>query len=77
MGDEFDRRHATIEETLTMLRRVHPQSRPSPEAIAEFHELHARHEFARGNVELEKEALARAQRARDLTRPRLLTHSTS
>ena len=51
-------------ETLAALRRVHPANNPSHEEIAQFHELHARHEEEEGRDESAAVARDRARKAR-------------
>ena len=51
-------------ETLAALRRVHPANNPSVEEIAQFHELHARHEEEEGRPGSAAVARERARKAR-------------
>jgi len=51
-------------ETLAALKRVHPSNNPSREEIAQFHELHARHEDQAGRHESASTARQRARKAR-------------
>ena len=55
---------AEISETLEITRRVHPAKNPDAKTIAEFHELHAKHERNHGRIERAEEAERRAARAR-------------
>ena len=61
---ESSERQRRLAETHAALERVHPENHPSDEDIAEFHELHARHEREGGREEHAAAAEERAQRAR-------------
>jgi len=52
-------------ETLEILRQTHPRNNPDAEAIARLHELHARHERARGREDVAAAAEERAWRVRE------------
>jgi len=54
-------RAQTARETAEAVKRVNPRNNPSLEDIAQFHELHARHERELGH---EANALAAEERAR-------------
>jgi hypothetical protein len=67
-----------FEETLSLLRRVHPSNDPSLEDIARFHELHAAHERKAGRIRNAEAAEERARqtRMRSEARDRRVDQST-
>jgi hypothetical protein len=58
------KRIAEGQETIDVLRRVHPANHPDAATIAELHEVHAKHEREHGRIENARRASARADRAR-------------
>jgi hypothetical protein len=64
MDPQWSERVRRANETLEALRRVHPRNHPSADDIAEFHELHARHEHEAGREERAAAAEERARRLR-------------
>lgn len=52
-------------ETIELLRRIDRAEAPTPETVAEFHELHAAHERKRGHFERARQAEQRAARLRE------------
>jgi hypothetical protein len=68
--DDLSIRNKKIEETLEVLRRVHPQSQPTSEDIAQLHDLHATHERESGREGNALASEARARRVRALPRRR-------
>lgn len=63
---ELNTRARHIEETAETLERVNPRNSPTLEEIAQFHELHARHERELGHEANARAAEERARRARAL-----------
>ncbi len=64
MNERFAERIREAQETIEVLRKVHPANNPDVAQIAEFFELHAAHERKRGRIENAERAAQRAARLR-------------
>jgi hypothetical protein len=65
MNERFAERIREAQETIEVLRKVHPANHPDVTQIAEFFELHAAHERKHGRTENAERAAQRAARPRD------------
>ena len=64
MNESFAERIREAQETIAVLRKVHPANHPDATRIAEFFELHAAHERKHGRTENAERAAQRATRLR-------------
>jgi hypothetical protein len=69
MNETFAERIREAQETIDVLRKVHPASHPDATQIAEFFELHAAHERKHGRTENAERAAQRAARLRENPNP--------
>jgi ATP/maltotriose-dependent transcriptional regulator MalT len=65
MNERFAERIREAQDTIEVLRRVHPANHPNATQLAEFFELHAAHERERGRTENAERAAQRAARLRE------------
>jgi hypothetical protein len=69
MNETFAERIREAQETIEVLRKVHPANHPDVTQIAEFFELHAAHERKQGRTENAERAAQRAARLRENLSP--------
>jgi hypothetical protein len=69
MTERFTERTREAQETIEVLREVHPANHPDVTQIAEFFELHAAHERKHGRTENAERAAQRAARLRESSSP--------
>ena len=69
MNERFAERIREAQETIEVLRKVHPANHPDATQIAEFFELHAAHERKHGRTENAERAAQRAARLRENPNP--------
>ena len=69
MNERFAERIREAQDTIEVLRRVHPANHPNATQLAEFFELHAAHERERGRTENAERAAQRAARLRENPSP--------
>jgi hypothetical protein len=65
MNERFAERIREAQETIEVLRKVHPANHPDVTQIAEFFELHAAHERKHARSENAERAAQRAARLRE------------
>jgi hypothetical protein len=65
MNERFAERIREAQETIAVLRKVHPANHPDLTQVCEFFELHAAHERKHGRIENAKRAAQRAARLRE------------
>jgi len=64
LNERLNMRARTARETAEAVERVNPRNNPTLEDIAQFHELHARHERQLGHEAKARAAEERARHAR-------------
>lgn len=69
MNERFAERVREAQETIDVLRKVHPANHPDVTQIAEFFELHAAHELKHGRTASAERAAQRAARLREKASP--------